>query len=257
MYQTIRYEVRGSIARATLNRPKEGNAFNGLMFREVAALFEQIDADHDIRAVLITGEGKHFCTGGDIGEMKKQVLINDEVISSAGKMSGVIRRCGKPVLAMVNGMAAGAGLSLALACDFRIMSEKSGLISSFINMGFTGDTGAIYHLYQMVGLAKTTEIMALSPLISAQEALRLGLATKVVPVESFEQEAQEFVEMLSQRPTAAFARQKQLLNAVFAQDFEHYCRLETQMMLETVETQDHKEALAAFLEKRPPVFQGK
>ena len=174
-----------------------------------------------------------------------------------GQASLALRKCRKPVIAMVNGTAAGAGCGLALGADFRIMTEESCLLTAFSNVALPGDTGCIYHLHQIVGLAKTIELMALSTPVYGEEALRLGLATRIAPEGKLEEETRAFAVKLLHRPLGAVAMQKQLYYEVFYRDYMAYSRIEAENLGKAGASADHREAVTAFLERREPSFNQK
>lgn len=257
IYQSVKIEIENQIATVFLHRPEAGNSFDGDFFREVAEAIEECDQNAAVQVVLLTGSGKNFSVGGDIQQMASFDFLTYDVSMLSGAMTAAVRRCSKPVIAAVNGTAAGAGCALALACDFRILTKKSILMTAFSNVGLCGDSGCIYHLYHLIGLAKTIEMMALSEPIRGEDALRLGLATKLAEEASLMEEALRFAEKLKNRPLAAIAMQKKLYWDTFYRDYDAYCRLEAELFVKSAKTADHMEAVTAFLEKRKPVFQGK
>lgn len=256
-FDSVLINIENHIATVTLNRPGAGNSFDGEFFKEVAEAIYLCEGDENVQVILLTGSGRNFSVGGDIQQMANPGFLNYDVSILSGEMSASVRKCKKPVVAVINGVAAGAGCALALACDFRIMTAKSTLMTAFSNVALCGDTGAIYHLYHLVGLAKTIEMMALSEPIKGEEALRLGLATKVVGEEELMTEALNFAEKLKNRPLAAIAMQKKIYWDTFYRDYEAYCRLEAELFVKSAKTEDHTEAVTAFLQKRKPRFKGK
>jgi len=260
MYNNILFFTQNEIATILLNRPKQGNAFTNNMYKEIRNALEECRNEQSIRAVVIKGEGKNFCTGGDIQEFKelieKEIFIPEEMALDTAAMTRAVRQCPKPVIAKVNGAAAGAGFGLALACDFRVMSEKSKLVTSFINMGFSSDSGLIYFLQSYVGIAKATEMLMLSKAIAAKEAYELGLCNIIAEENMLEKEAMDLALLLANQPTKAIAKQKDLMNKFFYKDLEEYNKLESKYMAECSRTNDHAEAVFSFLEKRKPVFTG-
>lgn len=257
LFQFVQVSVEDGVAIITLNRPEAMNAFNSELFRETAEAIRACNGEKEVKAIVLTGAGRHFSAGGDIQQMAAFGFRTYRSFRPSGEMTGVVKQCEKPVIAAVNGSAAGAGFALALACDFRIITEKSKLTTAFSNVALSGDAGCIYHLYHILGLAKTIELMALSEPVNAPEALRLGLATKVVPEAELMNEALKLAERLKNGPLAAFAMQKKIYWETFYHDYDAYCRLETDLVERCSETEDHAEAVTAFLEKRKPVFQGK
>ena len=261
MYNTITFETGRNIATITLNRPEAGNAFILESYGEVRDAFNAAGADDEVRAVVLTGAGKHFSAGGDIGRFKRLIeageYLQKENIAAAGRMAASVRECPKPVVAMVNGAAAGAGCSLALACDFRVMTPKSKLVMSFIKMGLSGDTGGMYYLQKLVGVAKTTELMMTGDAVPGEEALRLGLATVLAGEDGLKEETYALAERLAASPTYAIACQKQLIHEAFYADLAAYSEKESALMAQCSRTGDFAEAVDAFLGKRPPRFCGK
>lgn len=261
MYETIIYEVKNNIATITINRPDVSNAFSLKTYSEVREALEISGKDDEVRVVVITGSGKHFSAGGDVNRFKTLIeteeFLPPEGVLAAGAMTRAVKLCPKPVVAKINGAAAGAGCSLALACDFRVMDEKGKLAMAFINMGFSGDTGGIYFLNRIVGTAKTAEMLVLAEPVKAQEAYALGLITKLGKEGELDTITNELVEKLLQRPTQAIAKQKALNYEFFFSDLEQFNEREAQYMVECGKTKDHQEAVYAFLEKRKPNFTGK
>ena len=257
MYEHIKCAVENGIARITMDRPASNNALNAPMFRDLIRAVEHCDADDAVKVLVVTGAGKNFSAGGDIKEMASFDFISYNLSILTGQASLSLRKCSKPVIAMVNGAAAGAGCGIALGADFRIMTEESCLLTAFSSVGLPGDTGCIYHLKQIVGLAKTIELMALSPRIYGKEAFRLGLTTRLAPDGKLEEETQSFTEKLLRRPLSALALQKRLYYEVFYRDYMAYSRLEAENLAKAGASADHREAVTAFIEGRKPVFNQK
>ena len=260
VYTTIMYEVKDSIATLTLNRPEVGNAFAQESYIEVRNALDAASEDPQVRVVVITGAGKHFSAGGDIRRFQRLiasgVFLQRENIMAAGRMAARIKTCNKPVIAMVNGAAAGAGCSLALACDFRVVTPKSKLVMSFIKLGLSGDTGGMYYLERLVGVARATELMMTGTAVDGTRAVELGLATRLAQEGCLAKETNRLARELAAAPTFALARQKQLIMETFYQDLAKYADREATYMADCSRTQDFAEAVTAFLEKRPPKFTG-
>ncbi len=254
MYEHIKLAVTDNIATITIDRPASNNALNAQMFRDLISTAEHCDADDAVKVIILTGAGKNFSAGGDIKEMASFDFISYDLSILTGQASLALRKCKKPVIAMVNGAAAGAGCGIALGADFRIMTEESCLLTAFSNVALPGDTGCIYHLHQIVGLAKTLELMAFSAPVYGEEALRLGLATKLAPEGKLLEEAEAFAKKLLRRPLAAIAMQKQLYYEVFYRDYMSYSRIEAENLAKAGASADHREAVTAFLEGRKPKF---
>ena len=254
MYEHIKLAVTDNIATITIDRPASNNALNSQMFRDLISTTEHCDADDAVKVIILTGAGKNFSAGGDIKEMASFDFISYDLSILTGQASLALRKCKKPVIAMVNGAAAGAGCGIALGADFRIMTEESCLLTAFSNVALPGDTGCIYHLHQIVGLAKTLELMAFSAPVYGEEALRLGLATKLAPEGKLLEEAEAFAKKLLRRPLGAIAMQKQLYYEVFYRDYMSYSRIEAENLAKAGASADHREAVTAFLEGRKPKF---
>lgn len=260
MSDSILYEVEDRVAYIRLNRPRAYNSCN----REMALAFQEAlkkaDADENARAVFISGKGKAFCAGQDLKEVMDQDTnpgfkkILDEGYNPIIKL---IRNLQKPVVAAVNGVAAGAGANIALACDICIVSEAATFIQAFSKIGLIPDSGGTFFLPRLVGIQKATGLMMLGEKINAQEAERIGLIYKCIPAANFEKEATTLVRRLSQMPTKALWETKQLLNQSFYNTLDEQLNLESKSQIEASKTQDYKEGVQAFIEKRKPRFEGK
>jgi 2-(1,2-epoxy-1,2-dihydrophenyl)acetyl-CoA isomerase len=260
MFDTVLYEVKDNIATITFNRPEKGNAFIKESYSEVRDAIEAASVDSSVRAIVLTGAGKHFSAGGDINRFKTLIqsgeYLQEENISAAGQMASAIRFCPKPVIAMINGAAAAAGCSLAMACDFRVVTPKSKLSMAFIKLGLSGDTGGMYYLQKLVGIAKTTQLMMMGDVVAGEEALKLGLATVLAEEGKLEEATYELAAKLAASATFAITRQKQLMNEIFYADLAGYSAKESFFMAECSRTADFAESVDAFLEKRQPKFIG-
>lgn len=257
----VTYVLEDGIATITINRPEFSNALSKDLYGELKDYFEQCGEDDTVRAVVLTGAGKHFSAGGDIKRFKRLIeteeYLREDNVSQAGAMGAAIRRCPKPTIAMVNGTAAGAGCSIALACDFRVVSPSSRFVMAFIKMGLSGDTGGIFYLTKLVGVGKATEMLMLGTPVDGKEALRLGLASRMAEHDdALQAEAHRLAAKLAASPLQAIQRQKALINTFFYQELEAFTRQEVAYMVECSQTEDFKEAVYAFLEKRPPNFRG-
>ena len=262
MYQTLQYNVEEHIATITLNRPKAGNAIiSGFGFQELGDAFDQADADVDVKVVILTGAGKNFCAGGDISDFRERIAnktyITDVEVRTAGNAARSIRKCSKPTIAAINGACAGAGLSIALACDMRVMASNGILSMAFIRMALSGDTGGIYNLLRLTGLGKTMEYIMLGDNISPQEAHQFGLVNRIVEPEQLEVATTELACRLVNGPSQAYTLQKQLVwNWLYA-DYPVFTEKEIEAFCLCCRTEDFNEAVEAFLTKRNPQFSGK
>ena len=253
MNKSVKINLTDGIARVTMAMPDNGNAFDLDMFRGIKDAVDYYASHDKVRVIVITGEGKNFSVGGDISKMAGFDFLTKELMNAAKETVKSIRKSPKPVVAVINGAAAGAGMSLALACDYRVMGSGSRLVTAFSNMALSGDTGCMYFLKQYLGAAKAFELMTLSMPIGAEKAKELGLATVTTEDASPDSAAETFIGRLYKRPLGTFARQKKILNDMM-DDFDAYCAEEAAMMLESAESSEHHEAVTAFIEKRKPDF---
>ena len=259
-YQCLSCELKDGIATVKMNRPKELNAMSTPMFEELLDLFRKVDSDPDVRVVILTGEGRAFCAGGDVAEMKEgyggatgfyqnMELVNKAVIA--------VTELSKPVIAAVNGVATGAGMNIALAADIAIASDKAKFSEIFGNVGLAPDVGGTYLLPRLVGRQKAKEIVFTFRMIDAAEALQLGLVIKVVPLEELMGEVNKLAAKIAQGPTLAFALGKKMINRSFETDIRTMLDLESLSQSIAGVSHDHKEGTNAFFEKRPTKFIGK
>lgn len=257
MFETIQYNVKDGVAWLRLNRPDKLNAFIAQMNREIKDAVKNASKDEGVRCIVITGEGRAFCSGQDLSEVDENMDHGEVLRNHYGPMVKQIRQCEKPIVAAVNGVAAGAGFSLALACDFRLVSEKASFINAFVHVGLIPDSGNLYFLSQLVGQAKAAELAILGEKVSAAEAVEFGLATKMIPAEVFEEEVNSFAARLANMPTKAIGLIKRSLKAVSELSFDDYLEHEAQGQRTAGLTADHREGIEAFMQKRKPVFSGK
>lgn len=260
-YKTILISIEERVATITLNRPQSGNAFAMESYTEIRKAIESLDGNPEVGAIVLTGAGKHFSTGGDIVDFKRRISTKEYVpvegVVAAGRMGVAPKRCSKPVIAMINGTAAGAGASLALACDFRLMTVKSNITMAFINMGFSGDTGGAYYLERLVGMGKMTEMMMTGKPMGGEEAAHLNVAILVEEEEKLSEATYNFARKLANGPLVAYKWQKQLFLDLFYHDINKATSMEAIGMNCTSMSEDFSEAVHAFLEKRVPVFHGR
>jgi 2-(1,2-epoxy-1,2-dihydrophenyl)acetyl-CoA isomerase len=251
----------------TLNRPEARNAMSGAMNDALAEKLAWAELAPEVKVVVLTGAGQGFCAGGDVKGMDsrntgagRQISIDEQIHSQRVNQratSGRLFKMPKPTIAALPGAAAGAGLALALACDLRIMARTAILTTAFARVGFSGDYGGTYFLTQLVGSAKARELYFLSDRVSADEALRLGLANWVVEPEALAAKTAEIAGRLAKGPTVAYRYMKENLNRAMAGEWDDCMDLEATHHVHCGQTADHKEAARAFVEKREPVFQGR
>ncbi len=261
MFNHLLFKTENNVAYITLNRPETMNAFNHQMMQEFIEVMNICKEDKSIRAIVITGAGKMFSAGGDIKWMKSAQDENwkdnfGKLIYLLHKAIRSIRNIEKPVIAAVNGFASGAGFSLALACDIRIASENAKFNQAYINIGLTPDGGSTYFLTQMLGMARALDLIFTARVIDAKDALDLGLVSRVVPSDSFEDEIKKIASTYATGPTLAFGRAKILVNKAINNDFDTQLTLEAENILLTSLSNDFKEGLNAFFDKRKPNFFG-
>lgn len=257
-YQNILISVKDRIATITLNRPEYSNAFARESYFELADAMKALGDRRDVGAVIITGAGKHFSAGGDIHRFKMLIdteqYLNAEDIEGVGIMAISIRQCPKPVIAMVNGVATGAGLSCALACDFRIVEPSSKMIMAFVNMGICGDTGSIYNLVRLVGPDKAELMMMTGDAYRGEECVRLGLATVLAESGKLAETTYELAAKLAAKSSTAHGGQKRLIEKYFYRDLKEFSMDEGREIASASRQPDFSEAVHAFLEKRPPKY---
>ncbi|MFD1737168.1 enoyl-CoA hydratase-related protein [Bacillus salitolerans] len=257
MYETIKYSLENSVAWITLNRPDKLNAFNEQMNKEVQKALKTADQDENARCIVITGEGRAFCSGQDLEGVDESMDHGEVLRTRYGPMMKQLAKVEKPIVAAINGVAAGAGLSLALACDFRLASEKASIMQAFIHVGLIPDSGNLYYLSKLVGHAKALELAVFGEKITALDAQSLGLVTKVVATDNWNDEVVSYAERLAQMPTKAIGLIKRNLHNSWHLTFDEYLELEAQGQRIAGLSMDHREGVTAFLEKRKPAFLGR
>ncbi len=256
---SIVLKIENQVGFITLNRPDVFNSFN----REMAFLMQEtLDIcanDNNVRAIVITGKGKAFCAGQDIGEITNPELnpgfrkiLDDHYNPIIMK----IRTIEKPIIGAINGVAAGAGANIALACDIVIASENGSFIQAFSKIGLIPDSAGTFFLPRLIGLQKATALMMLGEKVSATDAEKMGMIFKVFSAESFEDEVNKMAITLANLPTKALGLTKKLLNQSMINNLEQQLQLESDLQIESSESNDYREGVAAFVEKRKPIFTG-
>jgi len=261
MYEHILVSESEGILTITLNRPEKLNAFIGHMRRDLADALEHAGSDRSVRVVIVTGAGRGFCAGGDIEFMADLMERRDSeefarILGAGRRVILAIRQMTKPVIAAVNGVAAGAGCNLALACDLRIASIDASFTQSFIKIGLQSDWGGTFFLPRLVTPNKACELFFLGDGIRAEEALRLNLVNQVVEPDKLEAVTQQLAERLRSAAPLALAAAKQAVYASEAHDLEAVLRHETESQIRLFESDDGHEGVRAFLEKREARFTG-
>lgn len=247
----------------TLDRPDVLNAFNDELGLSLVTAVEEAAEDDEVRCIVITGAGRAFSSGEDLGALAESYErgevpeLGDTLVRRYNPLIRAVRAAPKPVVAAVNGVAAGAGASLALACDFRIASEKAKLVLAFIKVGLIPDSGGLWFLTRMVGAARAFRLGATGDPVSAEQALEWGLFDQVVPLDEFEQTWRSFAATLAAGPTRAFALTKSLVSFASDHTLDEQLEEEVKAQTEAGRTQDHLEGVQAFLSKRDPKFEGR
>jgi|SRR5690606_6327196 2-(1,2-epoxy-1,2-dihydrophenyl)acetyl-CoA isomerase len=255
----ILFSRENQTAVLTLNRPDKFNSFNRDMALELQGYLDECAAEEEIRAVVLTGSGKAFCAGQDLAEATDpqgpplEQIVSDHYNPIILK----IRNLEKPVIAAVNGVAAGAGANIALACDIVLAKESASFIQAFSKIGLIPDSAGTYFLPRLVGMQRATALMMTGDKLSATEAFQMGMIYRVYPDESFEKETMTLASQLASMPTRGLALTKKLLNETYQHTLEQQLAREKDLQVQAGNTYDFKEGVAAFLEKRAPVFKGK
>jgi 2-(1,2-epoxy-1,2-dihydrophenyl)acetyl-CoA isomerase len=261
-YRFIKFNIDQNISIITLNRPDVLNSFNQPMAKETQEVLAKCRDDDSVRTILITGEGRGFSAGQDLAEAipadgTSMPDISDIVRESYNPIVTLIRNIEKPVVAGVNGVAAGAGANIALACDFVVASENASFIQAFCKIGLIPDSGGTFYLPRLVGLPRATAMMMLGEKVSAQDAFQMGMIYKVYPDNVFQDELMKFVQHLAKQATKGLGLTKKALNQAFENDFEAQLKVEEKLQQQAGQTQDYTEGVKAFQEKRKPNFRGK
>jgi 2-(1,2-epoxy-1,2-dihydrophenyl)acetyl-CoA isomerase len=259
-YQFIIVERLGGVEKITLNRPDVLNSFTLAMSRELREVLAAARGDKSVRAILITGAGRGFCAGQDLSDVPQAVEgkldLGATVRQTYNPLIELIRKIEKPIVCAVNGVAAGAGANLAIACDIVIASETASFIQSFSKLGLVPDSGGTFILPRAIGWPMATALMMLGDKITANQAAEMGMIYKVVPGITLDSEAMNLATHLAAMPTKGLGYTKRLLNASKGNNLQEQLELEEQMQAEAGRTSDFDEGLAAFHEKRKPEFRG-
>ncbi len=254
------FEKNDGIARITLNRPKAYNSVNKELAHAFQSALDECAADESVRVVIITGEGKAFCAGQDLVEVTTpeampgfKALLEEHYAPIIMK----IRQLEKPVVAAVNGVAAGAGANIALACDIVVASDKANFIQAFSGIGLVPDSAGTYFLPRLIGFQRAVAISMLGDKVSAAEAVQMGMIYKAFPAEEFLDKVDALANKLSKMPTKGLALTKQAFSSSLNNTLEAQLEVEKDAQIAASETEDYTEGVQAFIEKRKPIFKGK
>jgi 2-(1,2-epoxy-1,2-dihydrophenyl)acetyl-CoA isomerase len=256
---SVKVTKKDGVATVLLDRPDKLNALSAEMYHDLARHFEALDADEEVRAVVLTGAGRAFCAGGDVGSMGgvHDVAAGRKRTQTHQQMIVKLHRLEKPVIAAVRGPAAGIGFSLALACDLIVASETAYFLAAFKNVGIPPDGGAVFLLTQHLGISRAKEIAYTARRVPAQEAREMGFVTKIVPDERLEPEAQGLAADLAGSATFALRLAKKMFHSMYVPTLEMLLEMESLAIGGARLTHDHAEGVAAFKEKRKPRFTGR
>ncbi len=256
-------EERDGVAVLTMNRPDRLNALSGEMLEALVDNCQRLANDRSIGCVVITGAGRGFCAGGDVKSMAEGREFADNTLEakvlklrSGMEVSRLLHEMTKPTIAMVRGPVAGAGMSIALSCDMRVASETLKFTTAFANVGYSGDFGGSYFLTHLVGTAKARELYYTADKLNAEQALDLGIVNRVVADAELETETMALARKIANGPKIALSYMKRNMNAAMTESLARCFDMEAMHHTRSGETQDHKEAAKAFVEKRVPTFKG-
>ncbi len=259
MTNSIELKINNKVAFISLNRPDVFNSFNREMALSLQKILDNCSTDNSVRAVVITGNGKAFCAGQDLKEVTDPDLnpgFRKILEEHYNPIIQKIRTIEKPIIAAVNGVAAGAGANIALACDIVLASENASFIQAFSKIGLIPDSAGTFFLPRLIGFQKASALMMLGDKVSAVEAEQLGMVYKVISPESFLEEVTKLAENLAEMPTKAIGLTKRLLNQSMTNNLENQLALESDLQIEASSSNDYKEGVTAFVEKRKPEFKG-
>jgi 2-(1,2-epoxy-1,2-dihydrophenyl)acetyl-CoA isomerase len=260
-YENILFDISNGVAKLTLNRPDKLNSFTQAMHLEVRAALEQVQSDKSVRVLVLTGAGRGFCAGQDLSDRAvepgaKGVDLGESVEKFYAPLVLALRNLPMPVICAVNGVAAGAGANLALACDIVIAGKSASFIEAFCKLGLIPDTGGTWHLPRLIGLARATGLAMLGEKLTAERAEEWGLIWKSVPDEVLMTEAMAMAAHFATAPTKGLAFTKKALQASYGNTLQDQLALEAGMMRELGYSHDYREGVSAFMAKRTPEFKG-
>jgi len=255
----IEVKIDNNVAWISLNRPEVFNSFNREMALQLQTTLDDCNSNANVRALVITGNGKAFCAGQDLKEVTNPELnpgFRKILEEHYNPIIQKIRNIEKPIIAAVNGVAAGAGANIALACDIVVATEQASFIQAFSKIGLVPDSAGTFFLPRLIGFQKASALMMLGEKVTASEALAMGMIYKIVPSELFDEEVRNLANNLAQMPTKAIGLTKRLLNQSMNNNLEQQLKLESDLQIEASSSNDYNEGVTAFVEKRKPEFKG-
>lgn len=258
--ESIQLKIENNIAYITLNRPEVFNSFNREMALNLQQVFDDCESNSEVRAIVLTGNGKAFCAGQDLKEVTSPELnpgFKKILEEHYNPIITRIRTIKKPIIGAINGVAAGAGANIALACDIVVAHEKVSFIQAFSLIGLIPDSAGTFFLPRLIGFQKASALAMLGDKVSADEAEKMGMIYKVLPLESFEEEVNKLALKLANMPTLALGKIKEAFNQSLTNNLEEQLALESKLQIEAAQTKDYEEGVSAFVEKRKPIFKGK
>lgn len=258
--RSIELKIENGIAFITLNRPEVFNSFDRGMAFSLQETLDACNINDAVRALVLTGNGKAFCAGQDLKEVTSPELnpgFKKILEEHYNPIITRIRSIKKPIIAAVNGVAAGAGVNIALACDIVVAHEKVSFIQAFSKIGLIPDSAGTFFLPRLIGFQKASALMMLGDKVTAEEAERIGMIYKLIPYESFNKEVEQLATKLANMPTKALGMIKELLNQSMTNDLDAQLAMESKYQIEAAQSDDYAEGVAAFIEKRKPEFKGK
>ncbi len=259
-YETLLYQVTNNVALITMNRPDRRNALNQALNADLLAAFRQSQTDEAVRAIVLTGAGKGFCAGADLtvfSEIPGPEALHDIIIETYDPLMNLITSLKKPVIAAINGVAAGAGMALALACDLQVMAHNASLMMAFSNIAFVPDAGATWFLMRQIGYGRAYQMTIEGQPVTAEQCFHWGLTNKVVPAGRLLAETLAWAETLAARPTLALGLSKHALQFAAHHSLSATIAYEAALQKQTVASHDFQEGVAAFMQKREAEFTGK
>ena len=260
MNNSILIKIENQVAYITLNRPDVFNSFNREMALSLQSILDDCEHNNEVRSIVITGNGKAFCAGQDLKEVTSPELnpgFKKILEEHYNPIITRIRAINKPIIAAVNGVAAGAGANIALSCDLVVASNKASFIQAFSKIGLIPDSGGSFFLPRLIGFQKAAALMMLGDKVTAEEAEELGMIFKVISSESFNEEVEKLAVKLANMPTKALGLIKELLSKSMTNTLEQQLELEGKLQIKAALSEDYTEGVNAFMEKRKPIFKGK